>query len=317
MKRVFNINTLSATLQFAKELKSTLYGNDLYNKFYLLKETLSIRTWSTYIDIVKSCNFDHYFSFDIAYKKLEHSLLGENTHLNNVIIELNASKELHSLINLSNKYGEKLEKSYVELSSNLPIKDDNNFFYSFQLYRSWLDMFYSLHSTKFFYYLQSKIGKENFKNKLIQQYLNQREDYPFSSQNRKLVRELSSELNEHDLWFLEFIESTRRSIFQLIFETHFDFSLEIRKEEAVQIQTKKSKNIRLCKIKIKGLYGLSQAKFIILYKDDEIQDIGIIQRRTVNSIERGEDALSIINVLLYPKDDQELFSFDLMKRNNY
>jgi len=308
---VFNINTLIATFQFAKELKRTSYGEDLYNKFYLLKETLSIKTWSIYRDVIKTCKFDHYFSFDIAYKKIEQSQLDESTHSNNVIIELNASKELHSLIKLSNKYGEKLEQSYFELLSNLPIKDNNNFFHSFKLYRRWLDVFYSLHSTKLFYYLHSKIGKENFENKLIQQYLDQREIYPFSSQNRKLVRELRSELNERDLWFLEFFESTRRSILQLIFETHFDFSLEIRKEEIIQIQTKTSEDIRLCKIKIKGLYGLSQGDFLILYEDDEVQDIGIIQRKTVYGFEKREETLSTIIVLLYPKDDKEMFFFDL------
>lgn len=201
----------------------------------------------------------------------------------------------------------------MELSSDLPRKDDNDFLNSFQLYRRWLDVFYNLHSTKFLYYLHLKIGKESFKNKLIQQYLGQREVYPFSSQNRKLVRELRSELNERDLWFLEFFESTRKSVFQLVFETHFDFSLEISKEEAIQIQTKKLENIRLCKIKIKGLYGLSQGSFLILYENDEVRDVGIMQRKIVNGIEEGESALSKITVLLYPMKDEELFLSHLMK----
>lgn len=313
MKKVFNINTLIATYQFAKELKRTSYGKDLYNKFYLLKDNLSIRTWSIYRDVIKTCKFDHYFSFGIAYKKIEHSQLGGNTHLKNIFIELSDSEELHYLINSSDKFGEKLEQSYLELLKKSPIRENNDFLNSFQLYRRWLDLFYNLHNTKIFYYLYSKIGKEGIENKSIQEYLDERENYPFSSRNRRLIRGLGNEINERDIWSIEFLEIIRESVSQLIFETHFDFQLEINREETTQIQTKKVEDIRLCKVKIKGLYGLSQGSFLILCENDEVQDIGFIQRKSVDGIEKEESALSTIIVLLYPMDDEELFFFDLMK----
>lgn len=307
MRMVFNINTLIAAYQFAKELKKTSCGKDVHKGFYGLKESLSERAWSIYRDVIYTCKFNHYFSFGIAYKKIKHSQSEENTYLRDVYIELRDCSELHSFINLSDKLARDLEQSYAELSRNLPIMENGGVPNSFQLYRAWLDLFYNLHSTKFFYYLHSKIGKERLRDKSIQEYLDQREVYPFSSRNRRLIRRLESERDQRDMWFLEFFEGTRRSVFQLIFETHFGFHLEINKEEAIQVRDNEYSKIRTFKIKINSLWGLSRGDFLILHKDGNFQDIGIVQRKIVANLEKGEKALSIITALLYPRTDRELF----------
>lgn len=310
---VFNINTLIAAYQFAKELKKTSCGKDVYNGFYGLKESLSERAWSIYRDVIYTCKFNHYFSFGIAYKKIKHSQSKENTYLRDVFIELRDCSELHSFINQIDKFARDLEQSHAELSRNVPIMKNTRALNSFQLFRAWLDLFYNWHNTKVFYYLHSIIGKEGLNDKSIQEYLNQREVYPFSSRNRRLIRSLGNERDQRNMWFLEFFEGTRRSVFQLIFETHFGFQLEINKKEAIQIRGNEFGKIRTFKIKINGLWGLSRGDFLILHEDGNLQDVGIVQRKIVANLEKGEKALSTITALLYPRADQELFFYDLMK----
>lgn len=314
-RMVFNINALIAAYEFAKELKKTSCGKDLYKGFYELKENLSERAWSFYRDVIYTCKFNHYFSFGIAYKKIEDSQTSNSSaYFKEVFVELRDCNELHSFIKLSDKLAEELEQSFIEMTKNLPIMGDKGIPRSFELFRSWLDLFYNLHNTKIFYYLHSKIGKGRLKDKLIQEYLEQREVYPFSSQNRRLIRRLGrSERDQRDMWFLEFFESTRRNMFQLIFETHFGFQLEINKEETFQFRVNELGKMRTYKIKINGLWGLSRGDFVILYEGSKLQDIGIVQRKNVTNLLDGEKAISIITGLLYPRIDQELFFYELMK----
>lgn len=315
MRMVFKINTLIAAYQFAKELKETSCGKDVYEGFYRLKERLSDKAWSIYRDVIYTCKFDHYFCFGIAYKKIELSQSEkDNAYLRDVFVELRDCSELHSFIKLSDKLARDLEQSYIDLNKNLPIMGNEGARYSFELYRAWLDLFYNLHNTKIFYYLHTKIGNERLKDESIKNYLEQREVYPFSSRNRRLIRRLGgNEHDQRDMRFLEFFESTRRNVFQLIYEIHLDFHLEIDKEEVIQFREKEFDKIRAYKVKINGIRGFSRGDFLILYEDGKLQDIGIIQRKTVIDFEKGEKALSIITALLYPRTDQELFFYDLMK----
>ncbi|WP_349729917.1 hypothetical protein [Peribacillus frigoritolerans] len=101
-------------------------------------------------------------------------------------------------------------------------------------------------------------------------------------------------------------------MFQLIFETHLGIQLEINKEGTIQFRKNKFDKIRAYKIKINGLWGLSKGDFLILYEGGKLQDIGIIQRKIIPNLEKGEKAVSIITALLYPRTDQELFFYDLI-----
>lgn len=315
---VFNINTLTAAYQFAQELNKTSYGKGLYKEYCNLKEALSERAWSTYRDIIHTCKFSHYFSFGIAYKIIEDSQSESNSaFFNDVYIELKNCNDLHSFIESCDKLAQNLEWSYLELTKNLPKMSHECIPYSFALYRAWLDLFYNIHNTKIFYYLHSKIGKERLKDNSIQNYFEQREVYPFSSRNRRLIKRLGrSERDQHDMWFLEFFESTRRNVAQLIFETHFGLQLELNKEETLQFRENEIDKMRTYKIKINGVWGLSSGDFLILREGGELQDIGIVKHTNVINIFEGESTLSIITGLLYPRTDQELFFHDLIKEDD-
>lgn len=304
---VFKVNTLIAAYQFGKEMKETSQGKDIYEGFYGLKDFLSKTAWSIYREVVYNCQFDHYFSFEIAYKKIELSQEENNASFKNTFIEMRDCSELHSFIKLSNDFARNLEDSYIELTKKLPMKSNGGIIDYFPLYRSWLDLFYNFHNTKFYYNLHSKIGSKRLKDKTIQEYFEQREMYPFSSINRRLIRSLAkSERDLQDLWTLEYFESIRKNVFQLIFETHLDIQLEINKVNEMHFRESEIGKIRACKIKIHGLSGLSRGNFMILYLDGKLEDIGLIQSKTVFNLEKGEEAISIITALLYPKIDKEL-----------
>ncbi|WP_434401490.1 hypothetical protein M1Q06_03095 [Planococcus sp. 11815] len=304
---MFKVNTLIAAYQFGKEMKETSQGKDIYEGFYGLKDFLSKTAWSIYREVVYNCQFDHYFSFEIAYKKIELSQEENNASFKNTFIEMRDCSELHSFIKLSNDFARNLEDSYIELTKKLPMKSNGGIIDYFPLYRSWLDLFYNFHNTKFYYNLHSKIGSKRLKDKTIQEYFEQREMYPFSSINRRLIRSLAkSERDLQDLWTLEYFESIRKNVFQLIFETHLDIQLEINKVNEMHFRESEIGKIRACKIKIHGLSGLSRGNFMILYLDGKLEDIGLIQSKTVFNLEKGEEAISIITALLYPKIDKEL-----------
>lgn len=316
MRMVLNINTLIAAYRFAQELNKTSYGKNLYEAFWSFKKNFSERTWSIYRDVIDTCKFSHYYSFGIAYKKIEDSQ-SENSsaYFKDVFMELKNCNDLHIFIENCDNIARDLEQSYLELTKNLPIMNQEGITHSFELYRAWLDLFYNIHNTKVFYYLHSKIGKERLKDKSIQEYFKQRDVYPFSSRNRRLIRRLGrSNRDQRDMWFLEFFESTRRNVAQLIFETHFGLQLEINKEETLKYRENEVDIMRTYKIKINGLWGLSRGDFLILSEDGELQDIGIVQRKSVINILEEENALSILTGLFYPRTDQELFFYDLIKK---
>lgn len=292
-----------AAYQFAREVYESPLGKDLYKRFYDLSDILSKKTLSTYKSVIETCGFNHYYSFGIAYKKIEVSLSSNhNSSFKDIFEELKNCTHLHSLITDCDKVGQDLEDSYIELSKNLPILGNKNILNSFRLYRTWLDLFYYLHNTKFFYYLHNKIGQEKLKNESIQNFIAQRSDNPFSSRNRRLIRRLGeNQHNQYDLWFLEFFESTRRNIPQLIFEVHFQLQLDIKKENTIQFRENEIDKLRAYKLKTNDLCGLTRGNFLMLYKGDELQDIGVI------NFTKSEDASSIISGVLYPRIDQELF----------
>ncbi|QHJ69213.1 hypothetical protein [Planococcus halotolerans] len=305
---VFKINTLIAAYQFSKDLKATSQGKDIHEGFYKLKDFLSKTAWSIYREVVYSCQFDHYFSFEIAYKKIELSQAENNASFKNAFIELRDCSELHSFIKLSYKFARNLEDSYMEFTIKLPMKSNGGIIDYFPLYRSWLDLFYNFHNTKFYYYLHSKIGRERLKDKSFEEYFKERDHYPYSSLNRRLIRRLGKTERElQDLWFLEYFESIKKYVFQLIFETHMDIILEINKEDVIHFRENEAGKIRACKIKVNGLSGLSRGGFIILYIGGELQDIGLMQSKRVYNLSKGEEVISTINVLLYPRIDHELF----------
>ncbi|MGP4073734.1 hypothetical protein ACTWQB_14410 [Piscibacillus sp. B03] len=312
---MFKINTLIAAYQFARQMHKSPNGKDLYKRFYGLSESLSEKSWSFYKDVIQTCKFSHYYSFGIAYKKIEGYQSGNGSaYLKDVSKELRNNHNLHSFIDDCDKLAQNLEMSYLDLNGNLPMFDNVGILNSFELYRTWLDLFYYLHNTKIFYYLHSKIGKEKLKEKSIQKFLEQREVYPFSSRNRRLLRRLGrSKHNQHDMCFLEFFESTRKNVPQLIFETHFGFQLEIKKEETTTYRENEIDKIRAYKIQKSGLCGLTKGNFLILYEGDEVQDIGIVKRKTVINILENENALSTLSGILYPKTDQELFFCDVLQ----
>lgn len=90
--------------------------------------------------------------------------------------------------------------------ARLPSKNISGTFNSFDLYRAWMNVFYQLQSTKLLTYLHQH--KSNIENKQgnVQKFMESKEVYPFSRQNRILIRKLDIKGTHKEIMYsLEFL----------------------------------------------------------------------------------------------------------------
>lgn len=307
---MFKINTLISAYYFAQELKSVSKGQNIYDSFYKLKDSLSSDTWSIYLNSVSFHRDRHYYSFSLGYENIKFQSKESSTFfLKRVFKELESCNELHSFINLTKEFGEELEKQYITLLSKVPNKDDD-LFDSYSLYRKWLDLFYYTHSTKIYNFLQT--NKDYYSNKEIYNFLNDRDFTPFSSFNRKLIRKMKS---YHNYAFaLEFFEVIRLKTMELIFETHFDMQLELDlSNKEFYCREKQLNRFRIFELKANNNFNFitkSEGSFAIIFKDNNVVDVGQISKRRIKYKGINENSLSTLRISLYPRNDKELFIFD-------
>ncbi|PFF07165.1 hypothetical protein CN315_14745 [Bacillus cereus] len=310
---VIDMNTLIAAYNFGNKIAKTSFGSTLHQKYNEIKSQLSPETWLLYQAAIKTCSFSHYYSFGHAYEKIEAVCSEKDAFYQKCFIELRDSSEVHSLIKEGKQLGRDLENSLLQMLAKLPAKDFSRNFNSLDLYRAWINVFYQLHSTKFFTYLhQHKVIVEN-KHNNIQQFLESKDIYPFSRYNRILIRKLAiKEIDEDIMYFLEFFDALKNSVLQVIFETHFKHSLQLNKNEIVDYREKERNKVRVFSTKVFGTeFFRYKGNFILIFENNTLQDIGLIKRRVEKNLEMGGKSILTIEGLLYPKNDYNLFVPDI------
>jgi len=310
---VININTLISAYHFGKKIADTYIGSTLYQKFNDIKNRISPKTWLIFNESINTCFFSHYYSFGYAYKKIKDVSLEKEGFYKKCFIELQDCSEVQSLIEEGNQLAKEMENSLFQMLANLPSREPTGIFNSLELYRAWMNVFYQLHSTKLFAYLHHH--KDIIKNKQenIHQFLASKKVFPFSKHNRLLIRKLAKKETDYDtMYFYEFFDSLRNSILQVTFETHFKRSLILNKNEMVEYKEKKINKIRVFSTKVYGsdIFRYN-GSFILLAENNKLKDIGLIKRRVGRNIELGDESLSTIEGLLYPKKDYKLFVPDV------
>ncbi|MEC1719044.1 hypothetical protein [Schinkia azotoformans] len=310
---MIDINTLVAAYHFGNKISNTSFGRTLHLRYNGIKSNLSPETWSLYQDAIKTCSFQHYYSFGLAYKKVEAVCAEKEGNFQKSIIELQGCYELHSLIEEAEQLGRDLENSLLQMFVRLPSKNISGTFDSLDLYRAWMNVFYQLQSTKLLSYLhQHKLNIVN-KQGNIQKFMESKEVYPFSRHNRILIRKLAIMVTDKDIMYsLELFDGLRNSILQVIFETHFNFLFRLNKNEIVDYREKERNKVRVFTTKVFGTEVFRyQGCFILLFENNTLQDIGLIKRRVGRNLEMGDKSFSTIEGLLYPKTDYNLFVPDL------
>lgn len=136
-----------------------------------------------------------------------------------------------------------------------------------------------------------------------------KEVYPFSRQNRILIRKLDIKGTHKEIMYsLEFFDGLRNSILQVIFETHFNRSFTLNKNEIVEYKEKKRNKVRVFSTKVFGTDVFKyKGNFVLLYENNKLQEVGLIKRRVGRNLEMGDKSISTIEGLLYPKNDYNLF----------
>lgn len=306
---MININTLIAAYDFGNEIANTSIGSTLYQLYGDLKSQLSPETWSLYIAGIKTCRFSHYYSFECAYKIIEDLASQNEISYKKCFTELQKCENLQTLIEKSNQIARELQNLLLHTLAKLPSKETSEIFESIDLYRAWMNVFYHLHSTKIFAYMQKH--KDVIKNKQdnTQKYLDLKTMYPFSKHNRILINRLAEKETDIDImYFYEFFDSLRNSMLQIIFETHFDHSLKLNKGEAIHYREKELKNIRVFSTRLFMTESFkNNGMFILLFDQDTLQDIGLITRVIEKYKENGEKPIKIVKGILYPRNDFHLF----------
>lgn len=307
---MININTLVASYHFGSKLAETPFGRKFHLRYKDIKNKLSPETWNLYLDAIKKFTFQHYFSFDLAYKKIKDICSGKEEYFQESFIELQNCSELHTLIEEGNQIGRDLEDSLNQMFASIPTKSTSGIFDSLDLYRAWMDVFYQMHSTKLFSYLHQH--KANIQNKQgnVQKFIKSKEIYPFSRQNRILIRNLTNKRSDIDIMYsVEFFDSLRNSILQVIFETHLNYHLRLNKNEISNFREKEQNKVRVFSTKLIGADAFKyQGNFIMFIEDNILQDIGLIRRRVGRYLELNERFITTIEGTLYPKTDYHLLA---------
>ncbi|CUB29189.1 hypothetical protein ABEW26_20155 [Bacillus subtilis] len=306
---MIDINTLLAAYHFGNKISKSPFGRTLFLRFNDIKIKLSPEAWSLYHDAIKTCLFQHYYSFGLAYKKIEAICSKKEGYLQKSFTELQDCSEVHLLIEEGDQLGRDLENSLFQMFARLPSKNISGTFNSFDLYRAWMNVFYQLQSTKLLTYLHQH--KSNIENKQgnVQKFMESKEVYPFSRQNRILIRKLDIKGTHKEIMYsLEFFDGLRNSILQVIFETHFNRSFTLNKNEIVEYKEKKRNKVRVFSTKVFGTDVFKyKGNFVLLYENNKLQEVGLIKRRVGRNLEMGDKSISTIEGLLYPKNDYNLF----------
>ncbi|RKL64819.1 hypothetical protein CR203_24240 [Salipaludibacillus neizhouensis] len=306
---MIDINTLVASYHFGDKISKTSFGRTLHLRYNDIKSKLSPETWSLYQNGINTCSFQHYYSFGLAYKKIEAVCSEKEGYFQKHLTELQDCSEVHSLIKDGDQLGRDLENSLHQMFARLPSKNISGTFNSLDLYRAWMNVFFQLQSTKLFSYLRQH--KANIENKQgnVQEFMESKEVIPFSRHNRIIIRKLAKKGTDKDIMYsLEFFDSLRNSVLQVIFETHF----KLNKNEIVEYREKERNKVRVFSTKVFGTEAFKyQGNFILLFENNTLQDIGLIKRRVGRNLEMGDKSISTIEGLLYPKSDYNLFVRDL------
>jgi hypothetical protein len=310
---VIDINTLLAAYHFGNEISKSSFGRTLFLRYNDIKSKLSPEAWSLYQEAIKTCSFQHYYSFGLAYKKIEALCSKKEGHYQKRFTELQDCSEVHSLIEEGDQLGRDLENSLLQMFVRLPSKNISGTFNSFDLYRAWMNVFYQLQSTKLTSYLHQHKAKIEYKQGNIQEFLQSKVVNPFSRNNMILIRKLAvNEIDKDIMYSLEFFDGLRNSVLQVIFETHFNRLFLLNKHEIFDYREKERNKIRVFSTKVFGSEAFKyQGIFILLFENNTLQEIGLMKRRVGRNLEMGEKSILTIKGLLYPKNDYNLFVPDL------
>ncbi|PEO24945.1 hypothetical protein COL24_00940 [Bacillus toyonensis] len=303
---VIDMNTLIAAFNFGNQIAKV---STLHQKYNYIKSKLSLETWLLYQDVINTCPFSHYNSFELAYRKIEAVCSSKDGFYQECFIELRDCSEVHLLIKEGNQLGRDLENSLLQMLVGLPSRDIYINLKSLDLYRAWMNVFYHLHSTKLFTYLHQHKANVESKQSNVKQFLESKEIYPFSRNNRLLIRKLDIKgIDKEIMYFLEFFDGLRNSVLQIIFESHFNRSLKLNKNEIVDYREKERNKFRVFSTKVLGTEVFRhKGNFILLFENNIVHEIGLIRRRMGRNLEMGDKSISTIEGLLYPKNDYNLF----------
>ncbi|PAY14888.1 hypothetical protein [Bacillus sp. 7705b] len=309
---MIDINTLVASYHLGNEIAKTSFGRTLHQRYNHLKSKLSPETYSLYQDVIKTCPFQHYYSFELAYKKIQAVYSEKEGSYQKSFFELQDCSEVHSLIDEGNQLGRDIENSLLQMFVGLPLKNNSGTFKSLNLYRAWINLFYQLHSTKIFSYLhQYKAIIEN-KQGNTQQLIKLKNFYPFSKHNRVLISKLAKNKTDKNIMYsLELFDVLKNSVFQIIFETHFNRLPRLDKNEIVDYREKARNKVRVFSTKVFDIEVFEyQGNFTLLFENNTIKDIGWIKRRLARDLMDDKSYLTIEG-LLYPKIDYNLFAANI------
>lgn len=106
---MIDINTLLAAYHFGNKISKSPFGRTLFLRFNDIKIKLSPEAWSLYHDAIKTCLFQHYYSFGLAYKKIE-AICSKKRISSKSFTELQDCSEVHLLIEEGDQLGRDLEK---------------------------------------------------------------------------------------------------------------------------------------------------------------------------------------------------------------
>ena len=305
---MININSLTATYNFGEELSKTSEGISLWEKYDILKAELSSKTWFFYQKAIDSCAFSHYFSFEHAYKKIEILYYEKNETYQECYIELRDCKELKQIIKEASQIGAELDSLILHTLQRVPLKDNEGLLNSYKLYRSWMDLFYQLHSTKMLAFLQEckKLMVSSDNNYHI--FSESKNKFPFSKFNRSIINNLAkNDLEKEMLMSFEFFDSIRNLIPQLIFDTHFRRLFKLEKNDVVYYKEKMKNNIRAYLIEISvDEFQSHKGDFIFLFEGNKLKDIGVIKKEKIEYNEIQSGYTLKISGILYPEKDFDL-----------
>lgn len=305
---MIDINSMASALKIGENFKNSYDGQRLQQSLFDLKEKLADDTFTFYMKIVKNYAYNHFYSFEFAYEHIKINCEKCDDVINDFYIELKKCEEIHSIIRLGNEIGNDFNEAFLSILRDLPVKNSNKLFYTFSIFRSWLDLFYNLHRTKFLYFTKKKFGDDKSKDEFTTNFLKRRNEKIFSSHNRELINLLAhDDQSKSDLWKIEFFGALKTGILQLIFEVTLDFHLVLQKNNASYYKELEIGQLKIVKIKFNKPVNMFKGGSILIYNDDEIIDIGIILNGSIEYSENKARTLSVITALIYPEIDKNIF----------
>jgi hypothetical protein len=306
---VLKINTLISAYNLGKEIRETVEGKEIYERVTNLKKHLSLEAWSAYNSLIFSCETDHYYTFDLAYKKIEYAAANGISNYKKVFQELKSDSELHKVIEQSRQMAIDIEDLFRKITAGPIPNQISNQYNSSRLHRTILNLFYHLHSTKFLYYIQKlhKSISDEYRKKLLE-YSELKVPVPLAKHNRVLINKLSKDKKtKENLYFTEIFDSIKKYVLQLIFETHFNFNVSVYENNIVWYKEKELNKIRIFKSSITGVGNITKGNFVLYFKEKRLKEVGLIFSKIIKNLEDDKIRSNIIKGMLYPIEDENLF----------